>query len=493
MMTFNSKTIKEVSPIFLLIVIGGLFQLGIVLYFYIHFDFAIDRLMPDDAFYYFKIAENIRHGLGSVFSVNEPTNGYHPLWMILLVGIQFAFSPGKETFILYALFLAVCLNMGSAFILYYFLTGLGLRRQQVLLGITVFLWMPYMVHISLTGLETPLFHFLLLSVFAIVQKILKDSNDLSKKYIILLGICSGLLMLARTDSIFFTSFIYSYLLVKNYKKHVFPLFLSGVVATVVLSPWLLWNIATFGTIVQSSGVAMSGLYHWYMPSMITWEYFLKASTKALGSFYWLFGFLLRQQGNYYHGGSPAWKFCIGCILASIVAISLYKKTIKKNLILPVWIWGPSLLFLIFHLYVRLFVQVWHLSVALLIMVLFIVNLIDEKILSSVRLIGIIIILGSITIYTLQYCYFYPQQGIINVYKTYKANSIKPLKIGHTDCGYFGYFSKHTVVNLDGVVNNRALQYILAGRFSEYVAMQNFDEVLMDGRDYRLSYYDRNIK
>src|SRR5262249_54593302 len=41
----------------------------------------------DDAFYYFGIARNVAHGHGSTFDGIDPTNGYHPLWMLLSVPI----------------------------------------------------------------------------------------------------------------------------------------------------------------------------------------------------------------------------------------------------------------------------------------------------------------------------------------------------------------------------------------------------------------------
>jgi hypothetical protein len=35
----------------------------------------------DDAYYYFKVAQNISEGKGSTFDGINPTNGYHPLWI----------------------------------------------------------------------------------------------------------------------------------------------------------------------------------------------------------------------------------------------------------------------------------------------------------------------------------------------------------------------------------------------------------------------------
>src|SRR5512140_1353288 len=41
----------------------------------------------DDAYYYFKVAQNISEGHGSTFDGIHPTNGYHPLWLLICVPI----------------------------------------------------------------------------------------------------------------------------------------------------------------------------------------------------------------------------------------------------------------------------------------------------------------------------------------------------------------------------------------------------------------------
>ena len=40
--------------------------------------------ISDDAFYYLKPARDFSAGLGSTFDTINPTNGYHPLWMLVL-------------------------------------------------------------------------------------------------------------------------------------------------------------------------------------------------------------------------------------------------------------------------------------------------------------------------------------------------------------------------------------------------------------------------
>src|SRR4030042_943851 len=41
----------------------------------------------DDAYYYFKVAQNISEGHGSTFDGINPTNGYHPLWMLVCISL----------------------------------------------------------------------------------------------------------------------------------------------------------------------------------------------------------------------------------------------------------------------------------------------------------------------------------------------------------------------------------------------------------------------
>jgi hypothetical protein len=44
-----------------------------------------DNFFADDSYFYFQVAWNIAHGHGSTFNQVMPTNGYHPLWMLLCV------------------------------------------------------------------------------------------------------------------------------------------------------------------------------------------------------------------------------------------------------------------------------------------------------------------------------------------------------------------------------------------------------------------------
>src|SRR6202041_2863493 len=79
----------------------GVIALGIAAQLYLvtrGFEYLLTHVMPDDAFFYFKIAENIVQGLGPTFDGLGATNGFHPLWLVILIPIfKFFASPYPDT------------------------------------------------------------------------------------------------------------------------------------------------------------------------------------------------------------------------------------------------------------------------------------------------------------------------------------------------------------------------------------------------------------
>src|SRR5512143_1347726 len=73
----------------------------------------------DDAYYYFKVAQNISEGHGSTFDGMHPTNGYHPLWMLICIPI---FALARFDLILPLRLLAIVtglLQIATALLLYH--------------------------------------------------------------------------------------------------------------------------------------------------------------------------------------------------------------------------------------------------------------------------------------------------------------------------------------------------------------------------------------
>jgi hypothetical protein len=470
-------------------VIGGLFQICAVIYVYLHFDEAVPRLMPDDAFYYLKIAQNIANGWGSVFSVGEPTNGYHPLWMAMLAGMHVVLRPSPEQFVLCVLVLSVVLNLLAAVAFKRLLDRLGFPETASWFGVALYLCSPWLVNITLTGMETPVFHLALFSFLKEAHRAWRDEHAQTLRDGIRLGLTAGLLMLARTDAVFFTLPTFAVILVTRKLHAARQLAAAGLVAVLVLSPWLVWNYLSFGTIVQSSANAMSVLSRSYLPSVGSLRYWQASWTNFAATAYWAVMAPLFTHVTY--GPKFEWGFTAVAIVTGVALAALFdRRFVVGNLRLPPMLWGPVLALLTYYFCVRHFAQIWHVSALFVLAIVWLLNYVPAA-WSPARSITLVLCLLPFTIHSLGNGYFRPQSSMsLSAIRQYRSDSPKPLKLCTTDAGILAYFTRHTVVNLDGVVNNRALQYIMAGRFSEYTYMQGCDEVRV--ADDRLNYYDRNI-
>lgn len=72
-----------------ILLLGFLFRLAFI--------FSPDELLitivPDDAFYYFQTGKHILQSGFSSFDGINYTNGYHPLWMLLILPFQLISNP----------------------------------------------------------------------------------------------------------------------------------------------------------------------------------------------------------------------------------------------------------------------------------------------------------------------------------------------------------------------------------------------------------------
>jgi len=156
----------------------------------------------DDAFYYFNTARNISNGLGVTFDGINPTNGFHPLWMLVCVPIFFfsrfnLFLP----FRLLVIFLGM-LNAATALLLYRWISK-ELDKNAGILAAVVWAFSP-LIHAetSRSGLETGLSVFFLILLGKLISESLSDTTKISTKRLILTGAVAALAFLSRLDNIF---------------------------------------------------------------------------------------------------------------------------------------------------------------------------------------------------------------------------------------------------------------------------------------------------
>lgn len=206
----------------------------------------------DDAFIFFRYADNIISGNGPVFNIGERVEGYtSPLWLgILCVCQLFGMN------ILHAAtLLGMLLGIG---IVVNFLTFPGLKSSAFLRSIAaaILCLQPWFMFWVTSGMETMLFTFLAL---VSVRVFLIEKRD-SKSHF-LSGLLVALTILTRPEGVILTPF----LLLKNSKKKtflvgLFPLILGYQIFRMTYFHSVLPNTATAKIIVDSDHFEMGQKY-----------------------------------------------------------------------------------------------------------------------------------------------------------------------------------------------------------------------------------------
>ena len=212
--------------------------------------------MVDDAFYYLEKAANLEK-LGKMsFDGITSSNGFHPLWVFLLVPIYWV-GLSKETSLLAGLILVDVLNLAATLLLFWVLR----QRFNIFLafGLTIMLFSLTLIPLQY-GLETAVLLGSFVALLALYETRFQGPlSNVSYRDCGLLGLLLGFVILARLDhALFLATFVFlflifnwrSLLLVEQRKK--IALILSITVALVL--PYLIYNFVTTGYFVPISGI-----------------------------------------------------------------------------------------------------------------------------------------------------------------------------------------------------------------------------------------------
>lgn len=202
----------------------------------------VTNVIPDDGFYYFKIARNIVAGAGSTFDGVEITNGYHPLWMVIILPFFALFS--DEVAMRLSLALCGVLFVGSAAILWVIAYRWGLSRIARMFGTAFFLFNPFLVFEMMNGLETALTTFLLLATFMVL-----DAKGTTVRGAAIVGLMMGLAVLARLDfAIYAVGFLVWYgvrpLVARPERLRQLAAYCFSV--AILFLPWFTFNFVAYG-------------------------------------------------------------------------------------------------------------------------------------------------------------------------------------------------------------------------------------------------------
>jgi hypothetical protein len=195
----------------------------------------------DDAFFYFKVAQNALAGHGFTFDGINLTNGFHPLWMAVCLGV---FWLSKYNLLLPLRVLVVVsglLNAASSLLLFRFLKRY-IHPWAALSGALLWgLYPPIFDSLVTHGMESTISAFFIILLLFCAARYLDDLNDkkLSIHSLIWLGLVGAFTILARLDNLFVVGVVGIFLLLKIKKIAPMVIFDIMMVTFSVFAAWII--------------------------------------------------------------------------------------------------------------------------------------------------------------------------------------------------------------------------------------------------------------
>ncbi len=449
----------------------------------------IRDVTSDDAYYYFQIAKNLAAGAGVSTDGETPTNGFHPLWLLLLTPV-FAVTQQASLGLHLGLSLSAVFGTGTVALVYATLRELAVRPAAALAAAAFPAVHPLLVAESVNGLETGLAVFCIaFVVWGFVRLARQPTPPLRDTA--LLGAGAGLMMLARTDTLFVLPLMAGcFFLRQPGRQRWQTLGALAAAAGVVLLPWVVWNLAAFGTLVQVSSVAIAGPHQAHYLAEhgeglsvwlsrggdLTW----RAFTGQLPHLYWVpRGFSTLPFFAALAAGAA--------LLVWAPPATERRRTLRQVELLMVPGAG-ILLALLYHAGIRWWLREWYFApVALLATLLLGVGLDRlQRGLAGSRG-GDRAVVAAYAIYALAgLLWFGPHRSDLWIHPSphrenqwaaarwIEAYTAPGARIGSFNSGILTYFSDRTVVNLDGVVNADAYRAKRENRLPGYMQAARLD-------------------
>lgn len=419
----------------------------------------------DDASYYMTTARNLAAGQGMTFDGIHPTNGFHPLWLLILVPL-FLLHGTPETMIRLVALLQMILLSLAYLVFWRTQAKLFSPRTAALTGIlfVYFVFLP-----CINGMESAL---LVLSITVLYAYGLHFSQaQLNWRRAALLGIVLGCMLLARLDMIFIALcllgwFVRRWLLIGVRSRSLAAVLICALVATAVVGPYLVFNYLKFGSVMPISGALKSSFPHSALGSNTLLRIAavgsanLVSAVLAIGCSLWTVTRTLRNPPT------PDWDFYAAARL--------------------IFAWSVTVHFLYTLIFMKADTFGWYFVSYPLFAIVFLTASIDRMLNSNVirtrpalypataALLFVAVIARDQTRNS------FPQNGgwhtaVYNAAVWAREHTPPEAIFAMSDCGHFGFFSLRRVINLDGLVNDMDFQRTLAGRhLNQYLRKNEVD-------------------
>jgi hypothetical protein len=420
----------------------------------------------DDAFYFARIAENAASGLGFTFDGLHPTNGFQPLWQLLLVPLYWLHPGGPETLFRLQLGFQVVLLAVAAW-LFRALMRTFVPGVAGLIGVLLFVFLGFRA--SVNGMETSV-QVLMLTVLATHAWRRRPFQETRPGPALEFGLLAGLTLLARLDLVLLVIAISGVALVQaldrrgNLGDVVRRYLAMGAGTALLIVPYLIYNRVAFGAAVPVSGLLKSSfpvpIIQDSLPERLGVRGLVHLSLAVAFAVTWLVG---RARGRPL---DPPRRFWHALLMVASCSLLLHITYSMLFMGWGVFRWHFAWYGLVTCLVLS---EAVHVALAR-------IEEISPRVAAwGVRLAAVLAVLivvgGALEAVRAEHGRR-PYNWHLAAYEAglwARQHLPDDAVMAMHDAGLFGYFSRRRVVNLDGVVNDLEYQRQLReGRLAEYL-------------------------
>jgi hypothetical protein len=505
----NFKTLKRYQSYYPYL----LFIISLIVWIFVFNDplYDIKRYVSDDAYYYFTLARNVLSGEGIVFNDGIPTNGFHPLYLFIILPIFQLFSFNIYLPVYVSLLVLYFFHIGTG-ILLFFIGKVAYKFNTGVIMSLFWLYNPYLIQTVLLGLETPIQGFFIaLLVYYLLKK--RNETKFQIKESIIIGIIISLIILARLDGVFF---IFAVGLVMSYRKikvlkNDKKLRLKSIIRVIdkdliimILIPaictllWMIWSFNYVGLFTPMSGNYLRSLY---TPN--NFDGYIRTIFHSFQNYIALIINLI-----FYPPSQISLQLVLTFIFYGIpILIVIYFWIIKKDKFLKIQINNFAILIIFFlfysgyYIFYQFYIRNWYAIFPCLFTIIFI-SLFISYILDKLKVfltsrktkikltknfpkyLGIVILVVFVIDFSYNYyeinTHLNADRSNIRLKMIEYLNNNIPLdkKVGSFNTGELQYYDlNRDIINLDGVMNSQSYFAYTEGRFGQYLIDSNIIYIL----------------
>ncbi len=421
----QSDHIPEKIVAYSIYIITAFISLFSVYTFYYN-QYAISAFVPDDYFYYTTIADTILQKGMSSFDGITLTNGYHPLYLAIIVVL--AFISGSTTSLLFYILLQVLIISSSIQIyrscnkLYSLYSLSGIKKDLILLISWFISYKLILLHMEIV-LTIPL-------LYMFFYNIVKP--QLQASYTTLSSLCLFIL-LSRIDTIILLTLPLFFYFSALERKNKYLFLIHFLPACIVVASYLYINTLSFQSIIPISGLAKGLTIYPFTLSFHFWQDFFYHPFELSLYFISIIFFIV----SLYKGRD----LIVQSLLFSIIVYFIVVST-RSDWALFDWYFYP--LILVVPSIILLFsndVERLYLKQSILYSLMIIIGLWSVKYVFKVH--------NALRLEASNY--FHAQ----SIHTWLKNNNIKVAAMGDRS-GLAGYMNNGSIINMEGLVSNRKL-------------------------------------